>query len=68
MFKASEIPINLLSQALEDKVATPFRTSFASVAVDRLIDRTNHRSVRATRDVAISMGYLKGYEQRGGGL
>lgn len=57
-----------LSKTLEDIRAPRMRVSMAAVAVDALIERTNHSSKRATADVVAAMGVLKWYESMGGRL
>ncbi len=57
-----------LAKLCEEKPAPKLRISMALVAVENLIDRTTDESKRAAKDSAAAMFYLKGYEQRGGGL
>lgn len=62
------LPLKTLSTELSDVVAPPMRVSIAALAVDALIDRTNHESKRGKADSIVAMSVLKQYEQRGGHL
>ena len=66
VFRAT--PLQTLSEVLADVAAPKLRISLASVAVENLIDRTTHESVRGKRDSVAAMGLLKAYEEMGGGL
>lgn len=58
--------INIALPPFEEPQPRRLSTKLAASAVDAMIDRTNHESKRAKRDVLAAMFVLKGYEGRGG--
>lgn len=62
------IPLHALSVICADKIATPFKTSVASLLVENLLARTKDETQRAARDFEASYSILKGYEVAGGRL